>query len=218
LLFGLGLLCNFLLPWGVYRLSEPHVGEAHAIMISAAVPVAWSLIEFTRNRKVDLMSALVLSAIGLSLLAIVFGGSPKLLLFRESLVTGLIGLVMIGSALIRRPLMLVLVTAVTRSFGDSKSGIAALFANAPLAHATEQLESFAGKPWFRSVMTAMTVVVGLILIAETAARWALIFYLPTEKVLLLGPVVRYAAVGLLLILTFAYFVPSVRRGRVEDEG
>jgi hypothetical protein len=95
LLFGVGLPCNVLLPWLSYRVSEPHIGEAHAIMISAVVPLAWSLFEFARNRKVDVISILVLSGIALSLIAIAFGGSPRLLLFRESLVTGLIGLVMI---------------------------------------------------------------------------------------------------------------------------
>jgi hypothetical protein len=217
LLFGLGLLCNFLLPWGVYRLNEPHVGESHAIMISAVVPLVWSLVELARNRKVDVMSALVLGGIGLSLVAIVFGGSPKLLLFRESLITGLIGLVMIGSAVVRRPLMRVLVTASARAFSDPDSDVAAVLPSAAFARAREELESYADKPWFLRIMSTMTVVLGLILVTETLARCALIFSLPTEKVLLLGPVVKYAAVGLLMLVTLVYFVPAVRRGERSDE-
>ncbi len=217
LLFGLGLLCNFLLPWGVYRLSEPHFGEAHAIMISAVVPLVWSLIELARNRKVDVISVLVLSGIGLSLVAIAFGGSPKLLLFRESLITGLIGLVMIGSAIIRRPLMRVLVTASARAFSNPESDMAAVLPNKLFAGAREELESYADKPWFLRIMSVMTVVLGLILVVETAVRSVLIFSLPTEKVLLLGPVVKYSAVGLLMLLTLVYFVPAVRRGERSDE-
>jgi hypothetical protein len=217
LLFALGLLCNFLLPWLVYRLTEPHVGEAHAIMISAAVPLAWSLIEFARNRKIDVISILVLSGIGLSLVAIAFGGSPRLLLFRESLVTGLIGLVMIGSAIIRRPLMRVLVTASARAFSDPNSDMAAVLPGATFAKAREELEGYADRPWFLHIMSVMTVVLGLILVTETAIRCALIFSLPTERVLLLGPVVKYSAVGLLMLVTFVYFMPAVRRGEEADK-
>jgi hypothetical protein len=217
LLFGLGLVCNFLLPWLVYRLTVPHVGEAHAIMISAAVPLAWSLIEFARNRKIDVISILVLSGIALSLVAIAFGGTPRLLLFRESLVTGLIGLVMIGSAIVRRPLMRVLVTASARAFSDPNSDMAAVLPGAAFAKAREELECYADRPWFLRIMSVMTVVLGLILVTETAVRCALIFSLPTEKVLLLGPVVKYSAVGLLMLVTFVYFVPAVRRGEEADK-
>jgi hypothetical protein len=186
-------------------------------MISAVVPLAWSLVEFARNRKIDVISVLVLGGIGLSLVAIAFGGSPKLLLFRESLVTGTIGLVLIGSAIIRRPLMRVLVTASARAFSDPNSDVAAVLPGGAFARAREELEGYADKPWFLRLMSVMTVVVGLLLVTETAVRSALIFSLPTEKVLLLGPVVKYSTVGVLMLLTFGYFVPAVRRGEREDE-
>ena len=95
---GLGVLFNFLLPWAVYRLSVPHLGETHAIVATAVAPGVWSLIQFARSREVYAMSVLVLSGIALSLVVLALGGSPKILLFRESLITGLGSLVLIGSA------------------------------------------------------------------------------------------------------------------------
>jgi hypothetical protein len=80
-LLALGVLFNFLLPWAVYRLSVPHLGETHAIMATAVAPAAWSLAQFARSRKVDAMSGLVLSGIALSLLVLALGGSPKILFF-----------------------------------------------------------------------------------------------------------------------------------------
>lgn len=113
--------------------------------------------------------------------------------------------------------MRVLVTASARAFSNPESDMAAVLPNKLFAGAREELESYADKPWFLRIMSVMTVVLGLILVVETAVRSVLIFSLPTEKVLLLGPVVKYSAVGLLMLLTLVYFVPAVRRGERSDE-
>jgi intracellular septation protein A len=67
------------------------------------------------NRKLDVLSLLVLTGIALSLVATLLGGSPRLLLVRESLVTGIFGLIFLGSLLFPKPLMLNIVkTTVTK--------------------------------------------------------------------------------------------------------
>lgn len=210
--FGLGVVFNFLLPWAVYRLIVPQIGETHAIMASAAVPAAWSLVQFARSRKVDAMSVLVLSGIALSLMAIALGGSPKLLLFRESLITGLIGLVLIGSAIVGRPLMFVMLRAVLN--GQS---LDSMFPRGIAVRARGELESYADRPWFQRVMSVMTIVFGLIAVAETAVLCVLVFSLPTDRVLIARPIVRYVTAGLLILWTFLYAMPAVRRGEREDE-
>ncbi len=211
-LLGLGVIFNFLLPWGLYRLSVPRLGEAYAIIFSAAAPAVWSLFQFVRRRKADVMSVIVLSGIGLTLLPLAFGGSPKLLLFRESLVTGLGGLVLFGSALIRRPLLFVMIMPVVRAAMSGQSAMATVLPAGVVARALGQWESFADKPWFRRVMTMMTAFTGLVLVAETTVRGVLIFSQPTERVLLLAPLIQYGASGVILLWTFLYFVPAVRRG------
>ncbi|UGA39025.1 hypothetical protein JOS77_05000 [Chromobacterium haemolyticum] len=87
----LEIIVNFLLPWLCYRYGEPRWGEAGALMFSALPPVLWSVVELLRFRRVDALSLLVLLGIGLSLLAMLLGGDARLLLLRESLITGLIG-------------------------------------------------------------------------------------------------------------------------------
>ena len=141
------------------------------------------------------------------------GGSPKVLLFRESLITGLGGFVLIGSAMIGRPLMFVIV----RYAFASQSGLDTVLPGSVAARARAQLESYGEKRWFRRMMTATTIVFGLILIAETAVLCVLVFSLPTEKVLLARPIVRNAAAGVLFLWTFLYCLPAVRRGEREDE-
>lgn len=210
------MLCNFLLPWALYKLSVSHFGETRAIVISAVVPAVWGLVEFAWNRKIDAMSIAVLGGIGLSLVAVALGGSPKTLLFRESLITGLAGLVLVVSALFRRPLLYVVIAPMVRALTSAQSLAGAVVPARVLARAHEELEAFSGKPWFRRVMTTMTLVTGLIFISETAARSALIFTQPTEKVLLLAPFIQYAAAAFLLLWTFFYLMPAIRRGRAEE--
>jgi hypothetical protein len=212
-LFAVGFLFNILLPWAVYRLSEPRVGDAHAIMICAAVPTAWSLIRFARSRKVDMMSVIVLSGIALSLAALALGGSPKLLLFRESLITGAGGLVLLGSAIVGRPLLVVLMRAAL----SERSAIEAVVPGGVGARARAQLESYTGKAWFQRLIAATTVFFGLALIAETVVRGVLIFSMPTDRFLLVSPITRNGTAGVLLLWTFVYLLPAVRRNERADD-
>jgi len=203
-----GAIFNFVLPWALYRLAEPHVSQTHALMVSAAGPAAWSVVQLVRTRQFDTWSLIMLGGLGLSAAAFAVGGSPKMFLFRESLVTGLIGLVLVCSAIIRRPLFYALAAATLR--GMSPAG-------GRFARAAAEFESFSGEAWFRHLMTVATLVIGLVGVGETAVRGFLIFTLPSEKVLLLIPLVGYGAAAVLLLFTWLYVVPSIRRGR-ELEG
>ena len=196
-MLGLELIFNFLLPWIVYRVAKPHVGEIHAIMASAAPPMAWSLVEFARKRRVDAISVMVLGGIGLSLLGFALGGSPKLLLMRESLITGLIGIVFVGSAIIGRPLMYVLASASLKRQSAEDSA---------------EFETYKDDPAFRRMMGVMTLVWGIGFIAETAVRSVLVFSLPVGRFLIIGPIVGYATIGLLMLWTFLYGRAAEKRG------
>jgi hypothetical protein len=208
-LFGLDLAVNFLMPWLLFRASRPYVTETHAIMISASAPMVWGLVQFARSRKVDTFSMLSLAGIALSFAIFAFGGSPKVLLVRESLIGGAIGLLFVVSALIGRPLMFELIRGITKSmFGGESSR---------LAHARERLESYAGASWFRRLLTTWTVAFGLFMVAETAARIALAFALPTERFLLVAPIARYAIAGLAIAWTYFYVMPVFRREAARSE-
>ncbi len=186
---ALELLVNLVLPWACYRLARPRFGEVHAIMASAAPPIIWSLAGLARFRRIDSLSLLVLSGIVLSLVGYAFGGSPRLLLMRESLVTGLIGLAFIASAVIGRPLVYVLALAglARRSEADRAA-----------------FESEQERPGFRRLFTVITFVWGIGLVAETALRAVLVFTLPVSRFLIVGPIIGYATIGLLLLWAFLY--------------
>lgn len=200
-LAGLEIGFNLVLPFVAYTLAKPHLGEVRAIMASSVPPILWSLAEFARHRRVDALSILVLAGIALSLLAFAFGGSAKLLLLRESLVTGLIGLIFLGSVPAGRPLIHVLARA-------------AAARRSPEEHA--ELETIQDTPGFRRTMTVLTLVWGGGFVAETCLRAALAFTLPTGRFLLVSPIIGYGTYGLLILWTFLYARERKRR-RVGEE-
>ena len=91
---------NFVLPYLIYILTQAKIGQVDALLAASLPPILWSVIGFAWKRRIDALSILVIAGIVLSLLAFFGSGSARFLQLRENLVTGLIGLVFLGSAAI----------------------------------------------------------------------------------------------------------------------
>ncbi|HEY5072621.1 MAG TPA: VC0807 family protein [Caulobacteraceae bacterium] len=183
------VLINFVAPFLIYDLTKRSLGDVHALIASSGPPIAWSIVEFVRRRRIDALSILVLTGIALSLLAFIGGGGVRFLQLREKLVTGLIGLIFLGSAAIGRPLIyqLARATMMRRSSSEAAS-FAALRDN----------------PHFRRAMTVMTLVWGFGLVAEAALGCVLVFALSIREFLLVSPAIGYGTMGALGLWTFWY--------------
>src|SRR5277367_3816630 len=99
---GREVLVNFALPYLIYRLAQPRLGDVNALIASSGPPILWSVVEFARHRRIDALSMVVLLGLGLSILAFFGGGSVRFLQLRERLVTAFVGVVFLGSAAIGR--------------------------------------------------------------------------------------------------------------------
>jgi intracellular septation protein A len=153
LFVALDFLVNLGGPWLVYRLVEGSTSITGALILSSVPPIIWSLWQLVHNRKLDVISVLVIAGIAASLAATMLGGNPRLLLVRESFITGVFGLVFLGSLWFPRPLMFYIVQATI-----AKQGIAE--------------DQFAAKwsvPGFRQTFYLMTAVWGVGLIAQNGA-------------------------------------------------
>jgi len=178
---ALNFLVNLGGPWLVYRLVEGSTSTTNALLLSSVPPIIWSLVQLVRSRKLDVVSMLVIAGITASVAATMLGGNPRLLLVRESFITGIFGVVFLGSLWFPRPLMFHIVKATV-----SKQGIAPA--------------QFAAKwsvPGFRRTFYLMTVVWGVGLIAQAALQVILAFTLSIEQNLVIGPILGY---GCYLIL------------------
>jgi len=199
---GVEVLVNLILPYAIYIDAEPHIGQAHALMAASLPPIIWSVVEFVRKRRLDAMSLLVITGIVLSLLAFLGGGSVRFLQLRENLVTGLIGLVFLGSAAIGRPLIYQLARAKNLRTSPSE--------------ADRLAKLRAESPQFRRNMTVMTLVWGFGLVTETAIACCLVFAIPIADYLIVSPVLAYGAMGLLGLWTFWRVKQMKRRAQAAS--
>src|ERR1700761_6941098 len=188
--FVLELAVNFLLPWLAYRLALPRLGETGALIASAVPPIVWSLIELVRFRRVDALSVLVVTGIVLSVAAMALGGSPRMLLLRESLVSGAVGVVFLLSLPMRRPLIFYLARAtVAREMAGGAAHFEALWRE---------------RPALASAMRLMTLVWGIGLTGETALRSWMALTWPIERFLVVSPFIGYGIYGGLALWTLWY--------------
>jgi hypothetical protein len=176
LFVALDFLVNLGGPFLVYQLAAGHMSEAAALMLSAAPPTLWSIGQLIWSRKLDALSLLVITGIALSLVAALLGGSPRLLLVRESFITEIIGLIFLGSLLFPKPLMFHIVKTTVTKQGMNE-------------------EVFAGRwsiPGFRFTFYLMTVVWGAGLLVEATVKIILAFTIPTGTFLVVSPIISYS--------------------------
>ncbi len=197
--FVLELAVNFLLPWLAYRFALPLLGETGALIASAVPPIVWSLVELVRFRRVDALSVLVVGGIVLSVAAMALGGSPRMLLLRESLVSGAVGVVFLLSWPMRRPLIFYLARAtVAREMEGGAARFEALWRE---------------RPALVTAMRFMTLVWGIGLTGETALRAWMALTWPIERFLVVSPFIGYGIYGGLMLWTLWY--RRSMRGRAE---
>jgi hypothetical protein len=184
------LAVNLLLPWVAYRIALPHYGEVGGLVASAIPPVGWSIVELVRFRRVDALASIVLLGIALSLLAMAFGGGPRVLLMRECLASGAIGVTFLISLFARRPLVYYLARAtVARETPEGVERFELLW--------QERRE-------FALAMRMLTAVWGVGLTADAGLRAWLAATWPIERFLVISPMIGYGAFGGLLAWTFWY--------------
>lgn len=186
-------------PYVVYSLLRPHWEEVPSLMLGALLPVAWEVVSLVRHRHLDPLSTLNLVALAMTIALAFTGGGARLLLVKESFVTGAIGAAFLLSLLGRRPAHYYL----GRQF---------VTGNVPARVARYQA-SWDVSPTMRRVLRTSTVTWGVILILELALRLALVFRLSTERMLVVGPVAFYSVTGGLIAWTVGY----TRRNRPAIE-
>jgi len=168
------VLVDAIAPYVVYELAQPYTGELGALALSALPPAIESVWSVARKRKLDAVSALVLAGIGVSLVLIALGGSQRVLLLRDSVVTSAVGIVVALSALFPKPILYYL-------FRQIQGGEPAL-----------------------GPMRTLSVVLGLGLVGEMAVRTAMVYAMSTSRFLLVSPFVQYGLTGLLVLWAVVY--------------
>jgi len=169
-----------------------------ALGIGAVFPAAKGFIDLTRRKHVDIIGAIVLVGIAVSIVSLLVSASPRLFLIRESFVTGAVGLLALTSFLWKRPMLFY----VGRQFSTGNDPAA-------VAHFNQLWERAEARRVFR----LLTAVWAFGWLGEFGLRIVMVLTLSVPQVLLLSPFVFNGITFGLIAWTLAYVRRQQRRNR-----
>jgi len=193
-----GIVLNAVFPVVLYKLSRRYLSpsEFTALVVAALFPLGKNAFDLVSRRQLDPIGIIVLLGLIADGIAMMFGGSPRLLLIRESMFTGAFGLACFFSLLLPRPMM----------FYFSRYFIAG---NAPDRQA--RFNSSWQLPEVRYCHRLITTVWGIVFVGELIIRIVLIYQLSAALVLVISPILM----GVLTIITMIWAFSYGHRVRVR---
>jgi hypothetical protein len=182
------LLPNVILPYFIYQfLTARGVSTIDALIATGVVPLATSGYEFLRNRRIDALGVMTLAFVVVGIVTSLISGDPIFYLIKESFLTGLWGLIMLGSLLMKRPL--------TFYFGRQFMGGGDPERAAFFDRLWEE------KPAFRAFQRKITTLWGVVLVGEALLRIVLVYLLPIGVFLIISPAMGILVTGGMMLLT-----------------
>lgn len=177
------------------------LGVSVVLALAAAAAVAVGRIGYValRDRRFDGFAALMAAMFGIGLVLTLATGDPRVILAKDSVVTGVLGLTFLGSCVVGRPLMHALAR---RMLPPERQ-----------AEADARLDT---DPRYRSRLVTMSAVWGVILLAEALVRVVLVYTLPVDLMFGLSHVLQFTAVGLAVLWSFLYGRRAKRRAAVAE--
>jgi len=180
------------------QLVEQGYGEFTALLASGIWPVVDMAVYLAWHRRVDEFAAISLLFLGLTIAVTLVGPhDTRLLLVKDSLVTGLFGAICLASLAAPRPLMFYF----GRKFGTDGTAEGVARWNG--------LWELAG---FRRVQRNLTIGWGVAYVAEALARVVLSYVLPTGTMVTLNAVLSYGVTIALVTWTITYAKRARARG------
>ena len=170
-----------------YVLHGLGIGDSFALILAGLIPAVRTVTAFARRGRRDYLAMLMLGLFVLSLGLLLITGSPRFLLAKECAGTALIGLWCLASALSARPM-----TYYTARQAITLGRPAAMAAWEDLGTRSRL---------FLRVQRRLSVIWGVGLIAEAAARLAIVLTYPVHEAVALVNIPIVVVVGGLMIVS-----------------
>ena len=187
---GPSMLLNAVAPAVLYAvLTSRGMPSFNALVLVALFPllgIGWG---FFRTRRLDALGIVTLTFIAIGLATSLISGDERFLLLKSSMLTGLFGLVCLGSLLLPRPIMFY--------FGRS-------FSTGGDPAAVQRYDALWQYPRFRAIQRTLTIVWGCGYIAEALLRALLLQVLPITTFLAISEPMALAVTVLLIVWTVRY--------------
>jgi hypothetical protein len=197
------LIYAAVIPYLLYRVGTQdfHLSSVDALLLAAVSPVVGLLVELVRKRQLNAFCFLVLAGLVAKVVSALLFNNARLVLISDSLVTGAIGLLLLGSVLVGKPLVALLATS--------------MYAKSPEEGAKmKQRLQASGVQRHLLVLTAIWGVGLLLLLAISVL---LTFTLPVALVVLIRPLIDYGVIGALVVSTIAYGYAARNKWRQQQQ-
>jgi hypothetical protein len=177
------LAIDIAIPLGTYYLLRDGLGLSLWLSLagSSVFPAIRSVAGIVAQRQLNVLALLML-AVNIAGIGVSFAtGDPRLMIAKDSAISSVIGLAILGSVALRRPLMTAgLEPWLTRGAADRTAAWNRLLA---------------GSARFRRLESLFSVIWGTVLLGECAARMVGAFTLPVPTMVWLGTVILLTALG-----------------------
>lgn len=172
------------------------LGVSVVLAMTAATGVALARLAFValRDRRFDGFAALMAVMFGIGLALTLITGDPRVVLAKDSVVTGVVGIVFLGSCVVGRPLMYALAR---RTLPPERQAVA-----------DERLRT---DPAYRRHLVTLSAMWGALLLAEAVLRLVLVYALPVDVVYGFSHLMQFAAIGLGVVCSMLYGKRARRR-------
>ena len=182
------VVVNVVLPFATYVLLTRVLGtgEVTALLVSGVWPVLEIGYTLVKQRVVDEFSVFVLIGIVIGVATALFSDDARAVFLKDSVATGLIGVVMLVTLVVGRPLTFYL----GRRFATDGSAVQRQWWNGLWQY-----------PQFRSVQRRIGLMWGVTLLGEAVVRALLTLTLGTEPMVLVNTIVPLVVIAGLVSLT-----------------
>src|SRR5689334_8957981 len=181
------LLIDVGIPVGTYYLLRDAFGLSLwlSLALSSIGPAVRSIAGLMAERKLNLLAVLML-AVNLAGIAVSFlTGDPRAMIAKDSAVSSVIAFAILGSVLLRRPLM--------------SAGLKPFMTKGEPRRTAAWDRLSTASPRFRRLESLFSTIWGLALLAECAARLVGAYTLPVATMVWLGTVMTLGSIGVAIV-------------------
>ena len=189
----ISILINAILPLITYKILINHIPSSiTALIISTTIPIIDNIYHIIKEKKIDIFASLIILGFIVGIISMLFGGSQKLLLIRQSYITAVIGILFLISMFFPKPMIYYL----AKKFINSQDKYA--------KNNKSTIDEKCKNPHFRFSMKFLTFIWGICLVLEAVCNISLVFILSVSKYMLISPLVSYGFIGCATFITFFY--------------
>ena len=189
----ISILINAILPLITYKILINHIPSSiTALIISTTIPIIDNIYYIIKEKKIDIFASLIILGFIVGIISMLFSGSQKLLLIRQSYITAVIGILFLISMFFPKPMIYYL----AKKFINSQDKYA--------KNNKSTIDEKCKNPHFRFSMKFLTFIWGICLVLEAVCNISLVFILSVSKYMLISPLVSYGFIGCATFITFFY--------------